>query len=300
MNDENRILFEKPNLAALRKRYTVVDMHFHSRYSDGKNRIKTIAEKCRRLGIGVAITDHNEIAGAVEINDNKRVLSIPGIEVTSMEGSHILIYFYDVKSLKSFYAKAIKPHMGDNVMTSISLPMEEIIHKARAYKTVIIFPHPYCAAYTGVCNYHFPEERLHRLWQRIDGVEVINSENLKKWNLKCAVLGFNLNKSITGGSDGHRLYQLGKVVSYGECKNTRKAYLDMVKKRQNKVVGKEIAIIGKVTSNGYKLKRNIKNCPDIFEKNIRYGYRVINSKSRQFRDNVRRHFDGKMKKAGWR
>jgi len=90
------------------------------------------------------------------------------------------------------------------------------------------------------------------------------------------------------------------VVSYGECKNNRKAFLDMVKRRENKVTGREIAMFSKMTSNGYKLKRNIKNCPDIFEKNIRYGYTVINSKSKQIRDNVKRHINGRMKRAGFR
>ena len=35
----------------------------------------------------------------------------------------------------------------------------------------------------------------------VDGVEVINSENLNRWNMKSTVLGFNLSKIITGGSD---------------------------------------------------------------------------------------------------
>ncbi len=299
MDPRNRILFEKPDLSELRKNFTVVDMHFHTQYSDGSNRIREIADKCRRLGIGVAITDHNVIDGAVEINGDKRILSIPGIEVTSMEGTHLLVYFYDIKSLKAFHSKAVKPFMGNNIMCSLSIPMEEIIKKARSFKTVIIFPHPYCAAYTGICNYNFPNDRLQQLWHLTDGVEVINSENLKKWNLKCAVLGFNLNKSITGGSDGHRLNQLGKVVSYTDGNNTRRAFLDAVKNKRNKVVGKEIAMLRKVTSNGYKLKTNLRNYPDLMEKNIRYSYTVLNTKSKQIRDNVKRSINGKIKN-GWR
>ena len=300
MNAQNRILFENPDLSALREKYAVVDMHFHTRYSDGRNSIREITERCRQLNIGVAITDHNAIAGAVEINRNRQVFSIPGIEITSLEGSHILVYFHDVKSLKAFYSDTVRPHMGGNVMSSISLSMEEIIERARVFDTVIIFPHPYCAAYTGICNSQFSQERLIRLWGMVDGVEVINSENLKKWNLKCAVLGFNLNKSITGGSDGHRLAQLGRVVTYADCSSTRSDFLDAVKKGRNKVVGKEIAILSKVTSNGYKLKTNLKNYPDLMEKNLRYSYSVINRKSRQLRENVKRSISGKIGKNGWR
>jgi len=42
-----------------------------------------------------------------------------------------------------------------------------------------------------------------------------------------------------------------------------------------------------VTSNSYKLKNNINNYPDLVEKNIRYGYTVIQSKSKTVKDNVK-------------
>jgi len=110
------------------------------------------------------------------------------------------------------------------------------------------------------------------------------------------LLGFNLNKAISGGSDGHSVSQLGKVVSYAACEPTRKAFLDAVKNRQNKVVGKEIDMLRKFKSNGIKLRTNIKNYPDIVEKNITYSRKVINIKSRLLRDRVRDHFNGRMKK----
>jgi len=296
MNTENRIQFEKPNIAELIRKYTVVDLHFHTHYSDGNNSIEEIAEQAGKLGIGVAITDHNEIKGAVEIDSYKDILSIPGIEITSKEGTHILVYFYDVKSLKRFYKNDVKPFLGDTVMSSTSLKMEEIIKRARAFKTVTVFPHPYSPVFTGIHNSYFPQERLDQLFKMIDGVEVINSGNLKKSNLKCALLGFNLNKAIAGGSDGHTLVYLGKVVSYAKCKNTRKAFLDAVRKKQNKVIGKEISMLRKVTSNGQKMRTNIKNYPDIVEKNLKYGYTVINLKSKRLKDNVKRRINGKISK----
>jgi len=129
MNNINRVLIEKPNLSELTKKNTVVDLHFHSIYSDGKNTVSEIAKQAKRLGIGIAITDHNEIRGAVELNRIRGVLSIPGIEVTSEEGAHILIYFRDIKKLKQFYQKNVRPYMGNDVMSSISLEMKAIIRK---------------------------------------------------------------------------------------------------------------------------------------------------------------------------
>jgi len=298
MDNKNRIQFKKPNLEELIRQYTVVDLHFHTNYSDGSNSIEEIAKRSRELGIGVAITDHNEIKGAVEIDSYKDILSIPGVEITSKEGTHILIYFYDVESLKQFYKNDVKPYMGDVVMSSTSLRMEEIIKRAQAFKTVTIFPHPYSPVFTGIFNSFFSKERLDWLFNMIDGVEVINAGNLKKWNLKCALLGFNIDKAITGGSDGHTLTHMGRVVSYASCKKNRKAFLDTVKKKQNKVIGKEINMLKKFTSNGRKMRTNIKNYPDIVEKNLKYGYTVINLKSKILKDNVKRKINGKLRKTG--
>jgi hypothetical protein len=176
--------------------------------------------------------------------------------------------------------------------------MEEIIERARAFDSVIVFPHPYSATFTGIHNTYFSEERLERLFKMVDGIEVINAENLNKWNLRSALLGFNLDIGITGGSDGHRLAQMGKVVSYASCENDRQAFLDAIKNKQTKVIGKEIDLIRKVTSNGVKLRNNIKNYPNMMEKNLKYSYTVINSKSKTFKDNVKRSFNVRFREKG--
>ena len=293
MIDNHRIQFERPNLTELIKENTVVDLHFHSHYSDGFNRVEAIARKAHDLGIGIAITDHNEIRGAVEIDGYSDVFSIPGIEMTSKEGTHILIYFYHIEHLEVFYKDHVIPYMGNDIMSSTTLEMEEIIKRARKFKTVIIFPHPFCGIYTGIQNSYFSEDRRERIFPMVDGVEVINSENMNKSNLRSALLGFNLGKGITGGSDGHRISQMGKVVTYATCKRSRKAFLDAIKKKKTKVIGKEIDLIRKVTSNGVKLRTNIKNYPDLVEKNLKYSYTVINSKSKEIKENVKRSLNGK-------
>ncbi len=298
MNQENRILFEKPDIETLTKSYTVVDLHFHSQYSDGSNSIKEIADYAETLGIGVAVTDHNTITGAVEIDSYPHILSIPGIEVTSREGTHILNYFYEIDDLKAFYDQEVAPHMGKDVMSSTDLYLEEIIQRSKKHHGLCIFPHPFCGVYTGIASHRLERYHLKRLYDLIDGVEVINSENLNKWNLKSALLGFNLGKVISGGSDGHSLYQLGKVVSYAECKPTRKAFLDALKTKQNKVVGKEIDILRKFQSNGIKLRTNLKNYPDMVEKNFTYSRKVINLKSKSLKDRVRNHINGRIKRHG--
>ena len=297
MNCENphRILFERPNLEVLTREYTVVDPHFHTHFSDGYNSVAAIVKKALELNIGIAVTDHNEIRGAVELDRCKNLLTIPGIEITSAEGTHILVYFYDVKAMKSFYKNDLRPNMGPDVMNSTSLEMEEIIARARNFDTVVVFPHPYSATFTGIHNSYFSEERLDRLFKMVDGIEVINAENLNKWNLRSALLGFNLDIGVTGGSDGHRLAQMGKVVSYASCNKDRQAFLDAIKNKQTRVIGKEIDLIRKVTSNSVKLRNNIKNYPNMVEKNLKYSYTVFNSKSKTFKENVKRSLNGRFK-----
>ena len=287
MAEINKIIFEKPDLASLCSKYTVFDLHFHTRYSDGRNSVEAIAKKARELGIGVAITDHNEIRGALEIEKYKGVLNIPGVEITSSEGTHILVYFYETESLRKFYRKYIKPFTGNDPMRSTKLPMEEIIDSARMFKCVTIFPHPYSAAYTGIYNLNFSADRIDRLLADIDGVEVINAENIHRWNLQCALLGFNLGKAITGGSDGHSLYHMGKVVTYAACPKSGEAFLNAVKNRRAGIIGKEINLIRKVAYNSAKLNVNIMNYPELLGKNFRYSYRLINIKSRIIKESLR-------------
>ncbi len=294
----HRIEYKSPDLHHLTQQFTVVDMHFHSHYSDGHDAIPEIAAQAYALGIGIAVTDHNEIRGAMEMAEYKELLSIPGIEVTSAEGSHLLVYFYCPRDLEHFYLSAVLPFMGADVMSSTSREMEALIEAARAYPAVVVLPHPYSAAYSGIHNSYFSDERLQNIYAMVDGVEVINAENMNKWNLKSTVLGFNLAKGVTGGSDGHRLSQMGKSVTLSAKAPTREAFLDALKAGQTKVVGKEIDLLRKVTSNTLKLKSNMRNYPDLIDKNIRYSYAVFKSKRQSLQHSVMRGLNGRARKTG--
>jgi len=290
MPDSNKIFFEKPNIALLRKDHAVFDMHFHTCHTDGRDTVQMIAARARALGIGIAITDHNDIRGALEMNQYKDVPSIPGIEITSREGTHILVYFNQVLHLKKFYSKYIKPLLGSDIMSSTRLSMEEIVHCAKLFPSVTIFPHPYCVAYTGICNLNFEQTRLERLLESVDGIEVINAGNIHRWNLRCALLGVNLKKAITGGSDGHSLYHMGKVVTYAACEKSGPAMLDAVKDGRSCVVGKEINLFRKVAASSAKLNIPASAYPERLGKNIRYSYRVIHVKSILIRQQLRLRF----------
>lgn len=286
IEDNHRVLFEKPVLSVLSGAYTVVDLHFHSRFSDGFNSIDAIAKRARKLGIGVAVTDHNAIGGAVEIARHKDILSIPGIEITSREGAHILAYFNRLEELIRFYESDISPWLGKNVMTSCGLGMEAIVACIRRHNGVVVFPHPYCAAYTGICNPIFRSRRQASLLFMADAVEVINGGNLHKWNLESTVLGFNMNTGLTAGSDGHNLFQMGAAVTYAACKKDPGAFLDAIRENRTWTIGKEVGLLGKMTSNSMKIRTNINNATDQFGKSVRYGTALVNSGSRKMKGRV--------------
>lgn len=286
--DKYRIFFDRPELSVLVKKYAVVDMHAHSRHSDGFNDIPAIADRARRLNIGIAITDHNTVEGAVRIAEYKDIFSIPGIEVTSREGAHLLVYFYTVSDLVRFFEKELTPYLGREVMSSSGLSMEALVASARQYRSLVVFPHPYCAMFTGVCNPVFTRARQNFLLSAADGIEAINAGNMHRWNLKSSLLGLNMDFGLTGGSDGHNLFQLGRAVTYCATEKTAEAFLEAVRNKQTKVVGKEINILRKVTSSGVKIPNNFRNSPDLLDKNMRYGYAVINRRSRRLKERIKK------------
>src|SRR3989339_181513 len=109
----SQVFFQKPIikgpiLQLLSKvKFLGVDMHFHTEYSmDGVSKIEAVLEKCRKDGIGVAITDHNEIKGAIRaVKESKGQFIIPGIEMTCHVGNHLIVYFENIKQLQLFYDK---------------------------------------------------------------------------------------------------------------------------------------------------------------------------------------------------
>ncbi len=73
------------------------DLHVHTMASDGGHAPGGIVAMARELGLrGLAITDHDSIASVAEANGAGRkagIWVIPGVELTTTEGRHLLGYF---------------------------------------------------------------------------------------------------------------------------------------------------------------------------------------------------------------
>jgi predicted metal-dependent phosphoesterase TrpH len=236
----DQIRFSSPLIHKIRdKGYMPVDMHIHTHYSDAAIRIPSLLARAHRLGIGVAITDHNEIEGALDACHRAQdVLVIPGIELSSSEGPHILLYFYSAGELADYFTAHIKGNLRKSQYMALQLPVARILESAGDYHCVAIAAHPF--GYFGInrgvlkCidNKTLPATTI----EKIHGIEVICGAMNQDLNEKAASYAGEHDLPITGGSDAHVLAAVGGVVT-GVRAVTVGSFLDGILAMESIVVG---------------------------------------------------------------
>ena len=230
----SKAIFAKPNIPELKKQgYVCMDMHFHSRFSDGLSKISSIHKRCKKLGIGVALTDHNECKGALKIVKYKDIIAIPGIEITSCEGIHTLFYFYNPKELEEFHKKVVEKSRKGNPYSDLDIGIIEIVESAKRYNCKISTAHPFGPWNTGIHKFTKKSE-YRKILKKIDFVEAINSSTKHHANVDAIKWAKRIGKPFTGGSDGHAACFLGNTVTCVKSRNV----LDSMKK--SLVVGTEV------------------------------------------------------------
>jgi len=236
----HRIRNRSPLLPKIREKgYTPVDMHIHTRHSDASISIPSLLSRAKHLGIGVAITDHNEIQGVVEAHHQAHdVLVIPGIELSSREGPHVLLYFYSVRDLDDFFTTHIKASLRKSQYMAIQMSVENILAAAEMYSCLKVAAHPF--GYFGInrgilkCidNKTLPSEII----DRIDAIEVICGGMSHELNVKATTYAVDHDSPVTGGSDAHVIPSVGGVVT-GVKADTVGAFLDGVLAKESIVIG---------------------------------------------------------------
>lgn len=166
----------------------LVDFHVHSAFSfDCKNDVKEIIKRCKKVGINcVAITDHNTIKGgikALSLREND-FLVIVGSEVSTEKG--------DVTGL--FLNEEIKSRCFDDVVDEI-----------KGQDGIIILPHPFRYAKPII---HGIEKNV---LSKIDVIEKINYEDHPLALLLSHLLVKRSKMPFVGGSDAHKMFEIGKV-----------------------------------------------------------------------------------------
>jgi hypothetical protein len=233
------IFFKKPILPNTKEdHYQMVDFHVHTNYSfDGTIPVGKLLKKARKLNLGLAICDHNEIEGSLVASRQSDVIIIPGIEVNCMNGTHVLVYFKTHEGLREFFEKVIKPNKKTGAFITDLLPAQ-LIEMARAYPCIISLPHPFVlskggvqrAIAAGTINESF-------IQKHVDMIEGINGMASRKQNESAVDWTKSLQKPALAGSDGHVIWQIGTVVTKVTGTNAGEIYDNL--KSSNELTGLE-------------------------------------------------------------
>ena len=171
-----------------------IDMHVHTKYSlDGKGDPRDFVEMAKRKGLsGIAITDHNEIDGALEAKEYSKdmndFLVIVGEEISTTCG-HILAY-----NIKERIERGGEP--------------EEVVKTIKAQGGFAVAAHPG----------RFPSGISYGKVRTLDvaGIETLNGATVSHKNRGAKKLARKLNLGMIAGSDAHMPKAVGSAYTVFE------------------------------------------------------------------------------------
>ncbi len=191
-----------------------LDLHVHTAYSgDATLKPEEVVKLAAERGLGVAVTDHNTIRGALKclkLAKEYGVVVIPGIEVRTDRGEVIGYFIEEEPGSREFF---------------------EVVDSVREQGGMVAVPHP------------FDPFRIYRLrgieelLPYIDAVEVMNA--------RCAMGGSNVSAmrfavehglKLTAGSDAHTPEELGRAgVVVEEPEDVRRGRVEVFGSQQGVV-----------------------------------------------------------------
>jgi predicted metal-dependent phosphoesterase TrpH len=194
----------------------LVDTHVHTRYSDGIAGVPRIERFCRDRGIGVAVTDHNEIRGAVSIYERERAPAIPAIEVGTEEGVDLLVYFPGAEELEIFYKEAVEPFLRCRFMSRSWIQTIKCLQAAGEMNAYVSLAHPFALGRKSLDYQHDRRGRpfVSTVMDAVDAIELHNGGVHRRANLKARKYAETAGKRLTVGSDSHRLRTIGSSGTY--------------------------------------------------------------------------------------
>lgn len=206
--NKQRVQPEQPEL--------LVDTHVHTHYSDGIASVARIERFCDSRGIGVAITDHNEIRGATSIYERERTPVIPAIEVGTEEGVDLLVYFPRAELLEDFYREGVEPYLRSRFMSRSWIQTIDCLLVAREMGAYVSLAHPFAL---GRKSLDFQHGRrggpfVASVIEAVDAIELHNGGVHRQANLKARRYAETAGKRLTVGSDSHRLGTIGSNGTY--------------------------------------------------------------------------------------
>ena len=207
-----------------------IDLHVHTCYSyDAVTTLKEVIVYSKKRGLdGVAITDHDTLAGALKLR-NSDLIVIPGIEITTLHG-HLLAL---------------------NVTTPIppKLDINETIQRIHEAGGIAVAAHPTL----------FYKSAPSQQTAFYDAIEVMNSSSVPfqlstRLNRKFAT---RLNLPQTAGSDSHYAPEIGAAYTVIEADPDVDEIVRAIKKGATIPVGKSIPWRMRLKGEALSLKRKI-------------------------------------------
>jgi hypothetical protein len=213
-------------------------------FSDSLAKIEDILKKAKEKKIDcIAITDHNEIEGALkafEIAKDFGVLVIPGIEVKSKEGDIIGL------NLK----EKIEP----------KLSAKETIKKIKERGGFVILPHPFAFWENFKGN-------LKEIIKEIDAIEIYNASVIGKGNKRAENFVKKYNLPFIAGSDAHFPGFVGKAFVEIEGENLSiEEIFEKIKNKEIKIKKEKTSLFEKVLAH---IKRNLAKIVNYVERRER-------------------------------
>jgi predicted metal-dependent phosphoesterase TrpH len=171
-----------------------IDLHCHSEAShDCKTRLQAIIDRCHLTGINVqAITDHNQIWGAVKLQemtkDDPNLTIIVGEEISSREGEIIGL----------FLQERIAP----------GLSAAETVKHIKDQGGLVLVPH----GFDPFKRYRLRPESLERVAKDVDIIEIFNAHvSQRSFNDAALVWADKHNKLKSAGTDAHTAAHVGSA-----------------------------------------------------------------------------------------
>ena len=168
-----------------------VDLHMHTDHSpDCATEVDTLLDSAKRAGLGaIAITDHNEVSGALEARERANGIKvIVAEEVKTADQGEVIGLFIEEKIPRG-------------------LSLEETIAEIRRQGGLVYVPHPFDRMHS-VPDY----EHLLTVVEDIDAIEVFNPRvAFSAFNEEAARFAAKYRIVAGAGSDSHVAQGLGSV-----------------------------------------------------------------------------------------
>lgn len=177
----------------------LVDVHCHSKYSDGLSTPGRMFFHAKKRGLrGLIITDHDTIRQWPECLESAKryeMITALGVEISTAQG-HLLAYF-DCEVVPRRVTRSLRLDEGIIHYHDVL----SVIHRVHDLGGVVCVPHPFGPFYPLGEDY----------MEEVDGVEEYNSWIFQdKVKFKNAIgIGNKYKIAALGGSDSHYPYTLG-------------------------------------------------------------------------------------------